>query len=144
MQFPITIGLHRSFFLVSMHCVAHVLAATVIFTPSWSAEVKALLLVGVVCFGMMAWRCMQPAADRLRLLDDRCLECGLVGEDVFIPAEVQPGVTVHPWLTVIPLRLPDRRLFVIVSPDAIHPDDFRCLRMWLRLRAEINVGKGAA
>jgi len=53
---------------------------------------------------------------------------------VWFPTIVQDSTFVAPWLTVLSLKLPHRRLaaHVVLLPDMLTPDEFRRLRAWLR------------
>lgn len=144
MQFPITIGLHRSSFLAVAIAAAHLAAAVVVLVPSWSTELKAASLAGVTFSAIWAWRWRRPLVDGLRLFDDGRLECRLAGGTDFLQAELLPSATVHPWLTVVPLKIDGRnKLAVVVPPDSTHPEDFRRLRIWLRWRAEFSAARDA-
>lgn len=52
----------------------------------------------------------------------------------WIEAEVLGDSFVTPWLTVLNLRLPERRFarHVVVLPDAVDAEAYRGLRVWLR------------
>lgn len=139
-----TIGLHRSFWatagMVAIHGLA--LAATV-FTP-WPLWVKAAVMSALAVSVAVSRRLWFPRVAGLRLLGDGRLECQLVGEEGFRPAELLPGATVHPWLTAVRLQLPEGRVAVVVVPDCTTIEEFRCLRVWLRWRADFTVTKDAA
>lgn len=138
MQLPITVGLHRSFFLASALAASHVLAALVIGLPPWTLAAKILLLTFVGASALLAWRLRPEKVTALRLLRDGRLECQLTGSQEFQAADLLPGATVHPWLTVIHLRVAGGRVVVAVLPDSAVAADYRRLRMWLRWQARFK------
>lgn len=63
--------------------------------------------------------------------------------DDWIPVETLGSSFVSPWLTVLNLKLPDRRLatHVVLLPDMLGPDEFRRLRVWLKWGHALTHGK---
>jgi toxin CptA len=63
--------------------------------------------------------------------------------DGWIPAEILGSSFVSPWLTVLNLKLPHRRLatHVVLLPDMLGADEFRRLRVWLRWGDALTHGK---
>jgi toxin CptA len=61
------------------------------------------------------------------------MRCMLRSGEMFA-ATVLSSSTVMPWLTVLNLKLPGKRLarHVILLPDALDANEFRRLRVWLR------------
>jgi toxin CptA len=54
-------------------------------------------------------------------------------------AQIMPGATVHPWLTVVRFECPEQPVqTLIVTVDSLKAADFRRLRVFLRWRAEIS------
>ena len=53
-------------------------------------------------------------------------------------ARVLAQSTVIAWLVVLLLRGEGGRVALSVLPDALSPEDFRALRLWLRWRAELD------
>lgn len=49
-------------------------------------------------------------------------------------AVIVPTILVNPWLSVLTLRINNRRhlRYIVVLPDAVEPDAFRQLRVWLK------------
>lgn len=126
--------------MVAVHGLALAAAA---FTP-WPLWVKVTMIAalsGSLAFSRRLWAARVTG---LRLLGDGRLECQLAGEEEFRPAELLPGATVHPWLTAVRLKLPEGRVAVVVLPDCTTIEEFRCLRVWLRWRADFTAGKDAA
>lgn len=138
MQFPITIGLHRSFLLLAATLVVHGLAALALLLPPWPWPplVPALAALGASA----VWVCMvaRPKVSCLRLLADGRLQCQVEAGETFVDARILPGATVHPWLTVVRLELAGRKAAIVVLPDSTTGKDFRRLRVWLRWRAEFS------
>lgn len=141
MQFPITIGLHRSFFLIGGYLLAHALALVVVWLPEWPVLVSSGLAALVVVFALMGWRKISPANLHLRLLATGHLECA-VSSDAYAPALLLPGATVHPWLTVLRIEHTGKSRVILVAPDSASREDRRRLRVWLRWRADFNSSAG--
>jgi toxin CptA len=142
-QFPITIGLRRSFFGLAGVAAVHGLAATALLATSWPFWLKCMALAGLAAAAVLPWRAGAPKADAIRLLGDGRMECRLTGGDEFLVAELMSGATVHPWITAIRLKVASATLSVVFFPDSTNPEDFRRLRVWLRWRADFSAGKGA-
>ncbi|HZX30669.1 MAG TPA: protein YgfX [Rhodocyclaceae bacterium] len=144
MQFPITIGLHRSFLGGLIGALIHGGAAIAVVLTPWAVWVRAVLAVAVVVSALLARRSGRPAVTALRLLGNGRVECRLEGDSEFRSAELQPGNTVHPWLSVIRLSVDMRPVTVVMLPDSATTEEFRRLRVWLRWRADFSAGKDAA
>lgn len=136
MQFPITIGLRRSFLLDCVVLfVAMAVTAFVCFFPR-PVWLIAGLVLSVWLLTALAWRRLRPPFVALRLLSDGRLEGQLPRTTDFLPLCCLPGATVHPLLTVLRLK-PESggpiRVLVVVG-DSTGADDFRRLRVFLRWR----------
>ncbi|PKO34897.1 MAG: hypothetical protein CVU34_05255 [Betaproteobacteria bacterium HGW-Betaproteobacteria-7] len=139
MQFPITIGLHRSRFLDRLLIALALLAGCAILAfPKAPALQGGLLLVVAVLF-IWSWRRLAPTLAAIRLeRGGNILACGTVDSE-FGEASLLRCATVHPWLTVFRLALADGRQHTIVlAGDSMGGEDFRCLRVFLRWRAQFN------
>lgn len=135
MQLPITIGLHRSFFGVAGFVLIHAVAAVALWLTPWSLWAKYLALGGLAASASLVSRLWFPEVDALRLLANGLLECRLAGEEGFRPAELLPGATVHPWLTVVRLGIGEVTVAIVILGDSTTEEEFRRLRVWLRWRA---------
>ena len=143
MQFPITIGLHRSRILLGALAVTSVLAIGMVMLLWWSISLKisACLLVAIVAH--MALRRLRIIPSAIRLQESGTIQLIPAGEDQFVNARLLPGATVHPWLTIARLKTEDGRIKVlIVAVDSLKPADFRRLRTCLRWRNEVSVEEG--
>lgn len=144
MQLPIIIGLHRSFLGLAGSVVAHGAAIAGIVSTPWSFWLKAILFLGLAGSMALSRPLWSPKIRGLRLLGDGAMECRLAGEEGWLVAELMSGATVHPWLTVIRLKLAEGMVAAVVLPDSATTEEFRRLRVWLRWRADFNPGKDAA
>lgn len=146
MQLPITIGLHRSFILEAVLFVTHLLAASLILVFFWSSWGYILLFAGLGCSMVLFLRRRPINVSNLRLFEDGHIEYRLTGAENFFVAKILPELTVHPWLIVIRLKIEEEGSVaaVLVLPDSSSVEHFRCLRVWLRWRAEFIVPKNAA
>jgi toxin CptA len=143
-QFPIIIGLHRSFFGALINVVVHGGGAIAILAAPWDAWIRMGLVAAIGASAALAWRSGRLRVTSLRLLGNGSLECQLADDGEFRAAELLPGNTVHPWLTVIRLSVDMKPVTVVVLPDSATAEEFRRLRVWLRWRADFSAGKDAA
>ena len=133
MQLPITVKLRPSrnlaLMLVSMHAAALLVVGSLEFFL-WTK--LALLLLTAIS----AWNCRKywRGAHRIVLLNLRdkgalayVRMSGATGE-----ASVHGQSTITPWLSVILLKSGTGLESLVLLPDALNPDDYRCLRVWLR------------
>ncbi|WP_298393530.1 protein YgfX [uncultured Azonexus sp.] len=146
MQFPVIIGLHRSFLLDRLLLLV-VLASFVFigFYPGEPWQVAGLLLVVVLLAGL-AWRKLRPPFAALRLTHDGRVE-GRVHEDgEFVALRCLPGATVHRWLTVVRLAPESGGAagVLLVTVDSSGPDEFRRLRVFLRWQNGVSASCDAA
>jgi len=138
-RLPLVLKLRRSrrldILLLTMHAAA-LAAVGLAALPLWS---RSLLAAATI---VSAWLTMRGLGGpervcSLTLRADGLLDLerssGLVGE-----ASVLAQSTVTSWLTVLLLRRDARRETLAILPDALHPDDFRALRLWLRWRASLS------
>lgn len=139
MQLPIIIGLRRSSFVeAGLLLLGALLALLVVAAPypkTWRA------IAGVACWlGLVwAWRRSRPSLLALRLEQSGGIAVSRGGQEGFVAAELLPGATVHPWLTVFRTKLADgQRLAVVVAVDSMAAEDFRRLRVFLRWRAKFT------
>ena len=139
MLLPLTIELRPSrqlgVLLLIMHAGA--LAATVASVLPWAGQ---LFLAAAIMTS--AWLTMRRLSGpgrvcSLTLRADGLLElertAGLGGE-----ARVLAQSTVAAWLVALLLRCEGAREALTILPDALDPDDFRALRLWLRWRATLS------
>ena len=135
MQFPITIGLHRSRFLDG----AIAIALTVISLVAWAFPGALAIRLAMLGFGISAaffvWQQLKPRINALRLERNGDLSVQQISGDDFLPAEIQPSASVHPWLTVLRLKMIDQTIFPLtLTVDSLNAPDFRRLRVFLRWR----------
>jgi toxin CptA len=138
-QFPITIGLHRSCFLDRAVLVIALVASGVILVfPRSTAILTGILLLTWVA-ALLAWWQLKPALSDLRLLADGRVEVLPIGATEFQPVRCLPGATVHPWLTVVRIEMPNgQRFTLLLTVDTMSQDAFRRLRVFLRWRADFD------
>jgi len=145
-QFPVTIGLHRSFLLDRVVLLVALAASLFIgFYPGSPWLLLGLLVLVWLLAGFAWWRLALPFAS-LRLASDGGIEGRLQGCSEFSPLLCLPGATVHPWLTVLYLK-PENGGMTRVLPvtiDSTGPDEFRSLRIFLRWQTRFSVSDDAA
>lgn len=145
MQFPITIGLHRSFFLRCGLLVGSLLSVVGALLTPYSVVIQTSVIV--LCWGgfIWSWRHCHPAVAAIRLGREGQLTVAVELRGEFVAAELLPGATVHPWLSVIRLQTEDaRRYTVVIAADSLAAEDFRRLRVFLRWRASLSAPGGGA
>lgn len=139
MQFPITIGLHRSRILDAMLLLVVVLAIVAILGFDCSAAVRAVLFFAIVVLAALAWRGLTPAISTIRLERNGAISITHPGENEFVSARPKPGATIHPWLTVIRLSTDDGCTATLIATlDSQNKADFRRLRMFMRWQASFS------
>ena len=139
MQFPIIIGLRRSFLLDAVLGLVALLASVMCLAYPGPMALKAPLLASVLIVAALAWLKFAPIGLRLRMDRDGRLSLQNDLSSDFFPVTLLSGAVVHPWLTVIRLRSDAGRIFALVAvADSLEVEDFRHLRVFLRWRAKIN------
>ncbi len=105
MQFPIIIGLHRLLLLDTLLFVAAGLASfAVSVLPLASLQLAALVLT-IWLTAALAWYRLKPRLHSIRLEKDGRISARFSDETGFEVAELLPGATVHPWITVFRLKI---------------------------------------
>lgn len=144
MQFPITIGLHRSLLLQRISLLLGALAGLGLgFLPlDWQMRLPLQLLT--LALTAWSWRELGRACPALRLeRDGRVLLRQPLNEE-FVAAELLPGASVHHWLTVLRVKTETGRRYTLVATvDNLSRVDFRRLRIFLRARANFTGGHAA-
>ena len=139
MQFPITIGLHRSRFmdlgLLFVALLASVAALAFPQTTTIQFSVRAVIWVAAG----LAWQQLTPKFSAIRLERSGQVFVALNGKSEFLGAEILPGATVHPWMTVVKLKTEEAcSKALIATVDSLNRQDFRRLRVFLRWQADFS------
>ena len=137
MQFPITIGLHRSRILDGILLLVVVLAFVVCL--SWPASIE-IRLAGLLVILGGAWRIfrqLKPELPVVRLGRAGDFSAIANGSGEFAQLQALPGMVVHSWLTVIRFRSEagERFMLVLTLDSTGTPEEFRRLRVFMRWRA---------
>lgn len=138
MQFPITIGLRRSYFLdVVVFLSAMLASATALL---WQPFLMALpYLIVIVLLSILAFRGLAMPIPALRLERGGQVSILPSVESEYCPVELLPNATAHPWMTVLHLRFPDKSVkALIITAGSLSAHDFRRLRVFLRWQAEFT------
>ena len=134
MQFPILIGLRRSYLLLWLLLLPHLLAVLVLCLPAWP-RVWVGAGLGLILISLLwNWQHWPPSCTELRLHADGRMESRLSESQNFAEALLQPGAKVHPWLTVLRVKVSGRKILLVVAPDSATAEARRRLRLWLRWR----------
>ena len=139
MQFPVTIGLHRSRFLdVALCFLALMATAAALAYPRPIVVQAGLALVAWIFCGLAWWR-LTPALTAVRLEHTGRILIRDNGANEFVATKLLPGATVHPWLSVFRLKTDSERCYtLIVAVDSLNREDFRRLRVFLRWQVDFN------
>lgn len=145
MQFPITIGLHRSRFLEATFIVVVVLAVATTIAAPLDQLIKAITLPAIMIALFFSRKKLRPPLSAIRLERDGSVGILPVGADEFLAARVAPNATVHPWLVAVRLVTEEQGEYnVIAVPGSAARQDLRRLRVFLRWRAQISADSGDA
>lgn len=139
MQFPITIGLHRSRFMdLGLLFVALLASVAALAFPQAITIQFSVFAVIWVAAGL-AWRELTPKFSAIRLERSGQVFVVLYGKSKFLAAEILPGATVHPWMTVVKLKTEEARSKALIATvDSLNRQNFRRLRVFLRWQAEFS------
>lgn len=151
MQFPVSIGLHRSRFIDAAVLVFALLASFATLLTS-GPVLSHTLLVFLVCFlAGVAWFRLTPQIQAIRLEQTGQISVLPLAKGDFEPAELLPDATIHPWLTVFRLKLESGPIVtVMLTPGWNMPSstvnlknrqNFRKLRVFLRWQKNFSALK---
>ena len=136
MQFPIQIGLRRSFLQLWILWGLGLCATLACLLPAWPWMIRVALLL------LLAWGLHRTSlrvntpVHSLRLTLEGEMWVRFRGrDDSFCPVTLRAGIYVHPWLTVIPLAIDSHDFFLCLTPDCLSRSHFRQLRLWLTWQA---------
>ena len=145
MQFPITIGLHRSRILDVILCLIVMLAVVSSLAYQTSALICAGLIAAILILATLAWRALVPTIKAIRLERNGDILMARAGQHDFALVSPEPGATIHPCLTVIRLRTAEGRTDTLLATiDRVSQADFRHLRMFMRWQANFSGPDAAA
>jgi len=139
MQLPISVKLRPSRNLALLLVATHAVALLVVSSLELLVWIKLVLLFPMA---ISAWNCRKywHGAEQIILLNLRDKGAlayvrmnGATGD-----ASVHRQSTVTPWLTVILLKSGKGLESLVLLPDALNPDDYRRLRVWLRWQSAIG------
>ncbi|MFZ2972264.1 MAG: hypothetical protein WA049_06465 [Ferribacterium limneticum] len=139
MQFPITIGLHRSRILDAMLLIITMLTNATILGFQCSDSMRAGLLIAVLVLAIQAWYALKPSIKAIRLERNGDIFIERVGEGDFVQAIPKPGATIHPWLSIIRLTTEDGRTSTLIATvNRKNSGNLRRLRMFIRWQANFS------
>lgn len=144
MQFPITIGLHRSRFLDASFTVVALLAVVATIAAPLDRGFKVAALVAILAIVLLTRNKLLPSVSALRLERDGSVAIQPAGSDAFLAARIAPNASVHPWLTVFRLVTEERAEYTVIAlPGSAGMQDLRRLRVFLRWQADFNADSDA-
>ncbi len=143
MQFPITIGLHRSRLLDTLIAVMALVASASSIAFPISTGYQAALLSVVWLIAALAWHHASSDIRQIRLERNGKLSVKRHLADEFLRVSLQSGGTVHPWLIVLHFSDESGNTDkLIATVDSINPQNFRILRVFLRWQAKFSDQSG--
>jgi len=145
-QFPITIGLHRSRLIdLCLLFVALLASLATLGFPQTVTSIKPGVFATIWIAAALAWWQLSPKIAVVRLERSGQVFIDRNGRSEFLPAKILPGATVHPWMTVVRLKTEDGcSSQLIATVDSLNQQDFRHLRVFLRWQADFSEPNDAA
>ena len=120
-----------------MHLGALVLASVVLVEWLWRLGLLWVLLGWSLYYSLTthAWRSSPLAITAIELDNEGVVSVRLAGSETWQPAQITSRF-VHPWLTLMSLRLESRRwpVSLVIAADAVEPEPFRRWRVALKLQ----------
>ena len=111
---------------------AHLLALMLL----WGLPLNGLLKLGLSVLLFASWFVLRKRLAQTHIV---ALRVNIKGEfsvqqrgGEWLVASVLVSSFVMPWLTILQLKIADKREYLVLLPDALDADDFRRLRVWLR------------
>ena len=145
MQFPMIIGLRRSRLLDAFIVLSALGAIGAAYALPSSIWIQAAILCMTGVIATWAMRQLRPRISSIRLERNGELSLLRNAEKDYVAAEILPGATVHPWLTVVRLKSDGQpQQTLIVTVDSLKAADFRRLRVFLRWRTDFSASNDAA
>ena len=129
MQFPIIIGLRRSFLLERSLLTVSLLAGLMLVMMDWPLYLRLLALGLCLFLFLQARRQWRRHSNQMLLIDRQGLAILRQRDGSEQTVRWLHGATVHPWLTVLRLQRADgQRQTLIFTVDNISAANFRRLR----------------
>lgn len=139
MQFPITIGLHRSRLIDLGLLLVALLASVATLGFPQTTFIKFSVCAVIWITTGLAWQKLSPKFSAIRLERSGQVFIDRNGSSEFVAAKILPGATVHPWMTAVKLKTEDGCYnLLIATVDSLNQQDFRRLRVFLRWQADFS------
>lgn len=116
--------------------VPHVMAVTMILKSALPTIISLAFIIAIIISGYLSYRQLlhqQKQNRHIRFISRRGWQLKLQ-KDNFQAVEILPGSWMCVWLIVLHYRLENRVYALPIFCDAMHPDEFRRLRVYLRTR----------
>jgi hypothetical protein len=130
-----------SHFLAGIFFVVHLgaMALVTVISVEWPLRLVLWGLLGWNLYYSLithAWRSGPLAARAIELDNEGAASIRLGDSEAWQPARITSHF-VHPWLTLMSLRLENRRwpVNLVIAADAVEPEPFRRWRVALKLQA---------
>lgn len=144
MRFPLEIQLQSSSWLRALLASFHCLVVVAFVKVAWHAlplAVVAMLVLGLAGSAVLSDRAERRKSGLALMLDESGLLTIFPGEAV--TATMQSGCADQGWAVWLRWREPEsgagsRSGAMMLVPGNLSPDDWRCLRIWLRHKASVG------
>jgi hypothetical protein len=128
--------------LACLFAVIHAggVVVTAVVPMPWVIRILIWLALGLSFIQIItihAWRWSTSAVAVIEMDSESYVALRYVGEELWHPARITSRF-IHPWLTVMSLRVEGRRwpVNVVIAVDAVEPEPFRRWRAALKLQTE--------
>ncbi|MBI3546596.1 MAG: hypothetical protein HY081_08410 [Gammaproteobacteria bacterium] len=114
----------------------------VMILPAWPMRFILWLMLGFVLYRLLtiyAWRIGKSAIEVVELDDEASVSVRFAGDELWYVCQVKSRF-IHPWLTLLTLRVAGRRLPVklVIAADAVDAELFRLWRVRLNLETVLE------
>ena len=115
---------------------------TAVVPMPWVIRILIWLALGLSFIQIItihAWRWSTSAVAVIEMDSESYVALRYVGEELWHPALITSRF-IHPWLTVMSLRVEGRRwpVKLVIAVDAVEPEPFRRWRAALKLQTEVT------
>lgn len=130
-----------SYFLTGILLAVHLgaMALMAVIPAAWWLRVVLWATLGWSLYYSLithAWRIGPMGIQAIELDNEGVVSARMAGSDAWLTARITSR-WVHPWITLISLRLESRRwpVNLVIAADAVEPESFRRWRVALRTQA---------
>lgn len=133
------LNIKDSHFLAGILSLVHLggMVLVMLIPLIWPARLVLWTLLGLSFYQSLrshAWRRAPSAIDAIEMDGEGEMSVRFAGKDMWYSSQISSWV-VHPWLTLLTLKIESRRwpVSLVVTADAVQPEPFRRWRVALKL-----------